>query len=566
MKKLLFFILFFVLMFSAVLSETIIPIVSFGPLTLPDGAFSTGSDILIDLDIEEENPNQIIYTLYNTTEIMSEYTTNYYYGFDLDKYIHIVNDKTLNAQPELSALTYNPESQTLFAIHAYGVTGINNLSELNTNGTPIRTIVLKGYEDVEGIAYVNSSGNSHRFAIVEERKAILSHIVIDDATISLNKSQGKSYDLGLGFLDNLGIEGVAYDKNREVYYIVKEKSNKKVYKVNLSTGAAVTTLLFDAESLPILDLSDLYYDENTDTLFLLSHESKSILNVGLSGNVISSLNVNLTQAEGVTFDTSGKNLYVIGEPRQFSKLSTSSFNSHHTFQLLPLGTYQYRSTVFDSSNNTSSTPLRTITLQEELIPPISDAGSDVSASQGEIIFFNGSNSYDSDGQIVEYIWNFGDGATAQGPTASHPYDSDGLYTVSLTVTDNHGLTAVDTLSVTITPVPSLPQIHVGNITLTGETKSKGKRAQIITCRVTATVPILDESNKGVQDATVQSLWTGSYIGSSTTVTPRSGKAVFTTNWIDNCGTFTITINNVSAANVVYNPSQNTETTDSFTFQ
>jgi PKD repeat protein len=45
-----------------------------------------------------------------------------------------------------------------------------------------------------------------------------------------------------------------------------------------------------------------------------------------------------------------------------------------------------------------------------------------------------------DGTIVSYAWTFGDGGTATGVTASHGYAADGIYTVTLTVTDDQGAT------------------------------------------------------------------------------------------------------------------------------
>jgi streptogrisin C len=52
--------------------------------------------------------------------------------------------------------------------------------------------------------------------------------------------------------------------------------------------------------------------------------------------------------------------------------------------------------------------------------------------------FNASSSYDPDGSIVSYAWNFGDGTTGSGVTASHVYPYEGYFTVTLTVTDNTG--------------------------------------------------------------------------------------------------------------------------------
>ncbi|PYS41722.1 MAG: hypothetical protein DMF71_10775, partial [Acidobacteria bacterium] len=49
-------------------------------------------------------------------------------------------------------------------------------------------------------------------------------------------------------------------------------------------------------------------------------------------------------------------------------------------------------------------------------------------------------STDSDGQVVSWAWNFGDGATSPVKNPTHAFPQAGDYTVSLTVTDNSGLT------------------------------------------------------------------------------------------------------------------------------
>lgn len=63
--------------------------------------------------------------------------------------------------------------------------------------------------------------------------------------------------------------------------------------------------------------------------------------------------------------------------------------------------------------------------------------------------FDGSGSSDTDGSIATYAWDFGDGSTASGSTASHSYVSGGTYTVVLTVTDDGGATDSDSQAVTV---------------------------------------------------------------------------------------------------------------------
>ncbi|MFC7614021.1 PKD domain-containing protein [Actinokineospora soli] len=54
--------------------------------------------------------------------------------------------------------------------------------------------------------------------------------------------------------------------------------------------------------------------------------------------------------------------------------------------------------------------------------------------------FDAARSTDPDGTLSAYAWEFGDGATATGRTASHTYARSGYYSVRLTVTDNQGKT------------------------------------------------------------------------------------------------------------------------------
>lgn len=59
---------------------------------------------------------------------------------------------------------------------------------------------------------------------------------------------------------------------------------------------------------------------------------------------------------------------------------------------------------------------------------------------GKDLTFNASDSYDPDGTIMEYMWNFGDGSwtSTNGPQTTHVYDKAGEYWVTLVVKDDHG--------------------------------------------------------------------------------------------------------------------------------
>jgi hypothetical protein len=60
------------------------------------------------------------------------------------------------------------------------------------------------------------------------------------------------------------------------------------------------------------------------------------------------------------------------------------------------------------------------------------------------VSFNAGSSKDSDGTIVKYAWNFGDGATGSGKAVKHVYTREGIFTMTLKVTDDDGASATAT--------------------------------------------------------------------------------------------------------------------------
>jgi PKD repeat protein len=104
-------------------------------------------------------------------------------------------------------------------------------------------------------------------------------------------------------------------------------------------------------------------------------------------------------------------------------------------------------------------------------------------------------SSDSDGSIVSYAWDFGDGTTGSGKTASRTYVTAGDKVVTLTVTDDKGLS--DSLSKTVTTVaPAFLAQDLFDRSVTG----------------------------GLGTATVGGAWTP--VGNTTRLSVSSGEGVF----------------------------------------
>jgi PKD repeat protein len=80
-----------------------------------------------------------------------------------------------------------------------------------------------------------------------------------------------------------------------------------------------------------------------------------------------------------------------------------------------------------------------------------------SSVSGLTVSVDGSGSTDPEGPVASYAWDFGDGQTGTGKTASRTYAAAGTYPVKLTVTDSAGATGTVTRTVTVsggtTPPP-----------------------------------------------------------------------------------------------------------------
>ncbi|MBN1784335.1 MAG: PKD domain-containing protein [Candidatus Bathyarchaeota archaeon] len=83
-------------------------------------------------------------------------------------------------------------------------------------------------------------------------------------------------------------------------------------------------------------------------------------------------------------------------------------------------------------------------------PPVADINTSTTIlDKEETVVFDASESYDLDGTIVSYSWDFGDGTKAAGVTTSYSYSATGEYTVTLTVTDDDGATDTTTVTKTV---------------------------------------------------------------------------------------------------------------------
>lgn len=238
----------------------------------------------------------------------------------LSSYKAVIQQKPVaGVESNLSGLTYSAEDRMLFAV-------INNPPELvwlTTEGQLVGRMPLQGIHDSESIAW--SGGNQFQIGSEKDGAVYKTQVDIQRGTmqiISMVKLEG--YDKA----KNKGLEGTAWDAKNERLYAAKERKPIMIKEVEMSKNG-ITRALPSAITASVSDVSGLEYHAPTNSLLVLSDESKMILEVSSEWRVRdrlfltaewSGLRDDIPQPEGIAMDNEN-NLYIVSEPNLFYKFS-----------------------------------------------------------------------------------------------------------------------------------------------------------------------------------------------------------------------------------------------------
>ena len=173
-----------------------------------------------------------------------------------------------------------------------------------------------------------------------------------------------------------------------------------------------------------------------------------------AGNVAPVANFTATPTEGappllVSFDASTStdvDGQIVSYDWDFGDgTQATGVTATHTYTVA--GTYTAQLIVTDDST-ASDTFTVAINVNAGNVAPVANfTATPTAGAPPLLVSFDASASTDSDGQIVSYAWDFGDGTTGTGVTAAHTYNAVGTFTAQLIVTDDSA--ASDTFTVAI---------------------------------------------------------------------------------------------------------------------
>jgi uncharacterized protein YjiK len=221
---------------------------------------------------------------------------------------------TINA----SDVAYNDSTGTIFVLTQWP----NALNEYETNGDWLRTIILSGYGDPEGLCWMG--GNL--YGIGMEDPAPYPNIYI--ATITSETTVAYEADATKIVTDiftetNKGLEGLTWDIENEWFYVCAEKSVGadigRVFKVLLTGGSTEYEDLGDAwEAAGYTDMASIWYDNTNGQICILSDQSKLMVRATFGGEILEVKTLSwFTKPEGLSINPTLNEMWVVGEGDEF---------------------------------------------------------------------------------------------------------------------------------------------------------------------------------------------------------------------------------------------------------
>lgn len=197
--------------------------------------------------------------------------------------------------PEPSGLALSYDDRYLWSVGDSD----SKVHKLDLNGNVITSFKVNG-EDLEGITVIDSIN----LAVILERTREI--VVLDTSGKEINR---KKLDLK-GKL-NEGLEGICFNNKTKDFYLLNEKQPGLLIKTDSSFK-----VLFRKNLKLAKDYSDIFFSNLDYTLWILSDESKKIIQTDLNGNKIKEYQIKVEQPEGLVVDYKNKRIFIVSDKKE----------------------------------------------------------------------------------------------------------------------------------------------------------------------------------------------------------------------------------------------------------
>lgn len=186
--------------------------------------------------------------------------------------------------PEPSGLSFGPDNNTLLTVSDH----TNQVYELDMQGNVIRILEYIG-KDLEGVTY---NPDKNLVVVAEEADREITFIDYDSG----NKLETYKINISVGS-DNSGLEGVSYNLNNKLYYIVNE-TNPDLMIIWDPVSGIISEKKLDFAA----DYSGIFTDSDHSLLWYVSDQSQSLYKCDYNSNVLLIFSLDELKYEGVVVD------------------------------------------------------------------------------------------------------------------------------------------------------------------------------------------------------------------------------------------------------------------------
>jgi len=275
---------------------------------------------------------------------------------------------------------------------------------------------------------------------------------IDSSSVRISFLDNSNNELGFRVFGE-GIDVIIPENNESeksyVYSTIKGLQCNKTYKVEaLAFNINGASLKSDSRTFNIHSTFGIECSAN----------NRPIANAGIDKSVVEGMTVPLngSASSDVDFDVLTYRWSFLSKPTGSIATLNDETAINPTFDADINGTYILQLIVNDGQEDSNADTVSVIVTKNNLPPqaPIAIAGDDLTIAANALIQIDGSNSYDPDGTIVSYKWSLYGVSISNDPSFFFTPWGAGIYDITLTVTDDDGLTATDTITITVLPSSS----------------------------------------------------------------------------------------------------------------
>jgi len=107
------------------------------------------------------------------------------------------------------------------------------------------------------------------------------------------------------------LEGICFDTKTKNFYFLNEKNPGLLIKTDSSFNE-----IFRKEIKIAKDYSDMFFSSEDNTLWILSDESKKIIQTDLNGNKIKEYLIDVKQPEGLVVNYKNKKVFIVSDKKE----------------------------------------------------------------------------------------------------------------------------------------------------------------------------------------------------------------------------------------------------------